>query len=146
VLCLVVDVTLHVSSCGVRGGGVCERNVLELLADKRNLSCSVQADDRRGVHTGVAAARGRGRGEAGVGAGPGGRGRGSPQRRGRRCHETARTDAAHVLQDAHGIRYQHTLWFLRAVPRCRGLLLAVGTTNGYERGPFSWWFGGCLGY
>ena len=24
-----------------RGGGVCERNVLELLADKRNLSCSV---------------------------------------------------------------------------------------------------------
>jgi hypothetical protein len=38
------------------GGGVCERNVLELLADKRNLSCSVQADDRRGVHVGVAAA------------------------------------------------------------------------------------------
>jgi hypothetical protein len=40
VICLVVDVTLHVSSCDVRGG-VCERNVLELLADKRNLSCSV---------------------------------------------------------------------------------------------------------
>jgi hypothetical protein len=37
VLCRVVDVTLHVSSCG-------ERNVLELLADKRNLPCSVQAD------------------------------------------------------------------------------------------------------
>ena len=57
---------------------------------------------RRGVRAGVAAARGRGGGEAGAGAGSGGRGRGS-RRRGRGRHEAARTDAAHVLQDAHGL-------------------------------------------
>ena len=55
-------------------------------------------------------------------------GRGRRRRRGRGRREAALlADAAHVLQDAHGVRHQHARRLLRAAPRRRGLLPASGT-------------------
>jgi hypothetical protein len=55
-------------------------------------------------------------------------GRERRRRRGRGHREAAvLADAAHVLQDAHGVRHQHARRLLRAAPRRRRLLPASGT-------------------